>query len=192
LRAFELDEVLVADVDWSERDATRLRVKECRLAAVQLDGAELRGALVRDVDIEGGSWANARPVESELRRVTFRNTRLTGAAFANARLDDVVFTDCRLDLASFRFAKLARVRFERCRLDEADLYEAALESCALVDCSLANASIAGATFTDSELRGCDLTALGNPERLRGVRMTWHDVVDAAGVLASAVGIVVVD
>ena len=95
---------------------------------MQLDGAELRRADLRDVEIAGGSWANAEAVESVLRRVRFRNTRLTGAVFANATLDDVVFEDCRLDLASFRFAKLARVRFERCRLDEADLYEARFES----------------------------------------------------------------
>jgi len=84
------------------------------------------------------------------------------------------------------------VRFERCRLDESDLYEAKIESSSLVDTSLVGASLAEATFVDSELRGCDLTSLGNPERLRGVRMAWHDVVDAAGVLAAAVGIKVVD
>ena len=142
-------------------------------------------AELRDVAIDGGSWANASAVESVLRRVQFRNTRLTGAVFANATLDDVVFEDCRLDLASFRFAKLTRVRFERCRLDEADLYEARFESAAFSDCSLASASLAAATFVDTELRGCDLTAVGNPEQLRGVRMPWADVVEAAGVLAAA-------
>ena len=84
------------------------------------------------------------------------------------------------------------MRFERCRLDEADLYEARFESAAFSGCSLANASLAGATFADTELRGCDLTAVGNPEQLRGVRMPWADVVAAAGVLAAAVGIQVVD
>ena len=159
---------------------------------MQLDGAKLRGALLRDVDLDSGSWANAEALESELRRVRFRNTRLTGATFANAALDDVVFENCRLDLASFRFAKIARSRFEGCRLDEADLYAATLEGAAVSDCSLVRASLAEATFVDCELRGCDLTSLGNPERLRGVRMTWHDVVDATSVLATAVGIVVVD
>jgi uncharacterized protein YjbI with pentapeptide repeats len=117
-----LSERLVARADWSERDASGLRARECRFDEVQLDGAELRKANLRDLDVEGGSWANATAVESALRRVCFRNARLTGAVFANATLDDVVFRDCRLDLASFRFAKLVRVGFERCRLDEADLY----------------------------------------------------------------------
>ncbi len=192
LLGLEVSERVVADTDWSERDATGLRLGECRLDGVLLDGAGLRRGELRDVEIEGGSWANTSAVESVLRRVRFRNTRLTGAVFASATLDDVVFEDCRLDLASFRFAKLTRVRFERCRLDEADLYEARFESAALSDCSLANASLAAAAFVDAELRGCDLTAIGNPEQLRGVRMPWVDVVEAAGVLAAAVGIQVVD
>jgi uncharacterized protein YjbI with pentapeptide repeats len=192
LRGLEVSERVVANTDWSERDATGLRLKECRLDSALLDGAELRRGELRDVEIEGGSWANASAVESVLRRVSFRNTRLTGVVFANAVFDDVVFEDCRLDLASFRFAKLARVRFERCRLDEADLYEARFESAAFSACSLANASLAQVTFVDTALRGCDLTAIGNPEQLRGVRMAWADVVEAAGVLAAAVGIQVVD
>ena len=85
-----------------------------------------------------------------------------------------------------------RVGFERCRLDEADLYETSVESATLAECSLANASLAGATFVDVELRGCDLAAVGNPERLRGVRMPWADVIESAGVLAEALGIQVVD
>ena len=48
------------------------------------------------------------------------------------------------------------------------------------------------TFVDTELRGCDLTAVGNPEQLRGVRMPWADVIESAGVLAEALGIQVVD
>jgi uncharacterized protein YjbI with pentapeptide repeats len=192
LRGFEVNERLVAATDWSERDATGLRLRECRLDGMLIDGAELRRGELRDVEIDGGSWANASAVESALRRVCFRNTRLTGTVFANAVFDDVVFEDCRLDLASFRFANLTRVRFERCRLDEADLYEARFESAVFSRCSLANASLAEVTFVDTELRGCDLTAVGNPEQLRGVRMTWADVVEAAGVLAAAVGIQVVD
>jgi hypothetical protein len=38
------------------------------------------------------------------------------------------------------------------------------------------------------MRRCDLTGSINPERLRGVRMPWTDVINAAGELAAAVGI----
>ena len=59
-------------------------------------------------------------------------------------------------------------------------------------CDLTGASFAEATFARTELRSCRLEALGNPERLRGVRMPMADVVQAADVLAAAVGIEIVD
>jgi uncharacterized protein YjbI with pentapeptide repeats len=118
--------------------------------------------------------------------------RLTGAALGNGSLEDVVFADCRVDLASFRFAKLLRVRFESCRLEEADFYAASLTSVVFSNCDLTGVGLAGATFVESELRGCKLAEVGNPERLRGVRMPWSDVVLAADVLALAVGIEIVE
>jgi uncharacterized protein YjbI with pentapeptide repeats len=192
LRELELSERHVTARDWSQRDATGMRLTECRLDNVALDEATLVRAGFRDLVVNGGSWANANAADSSVRRAEFRNTRLTGVAFANATLDDVVFVDCRLDLGSFRFAKLCYVRFDGCLLAEADFYEAGVKAAAFSNCSLANASIAGVTFTDTELRGCDLTALGNAEQLRSVRMPWADVVQSADVLAAGLGIEIVE
>jgi uncharacterized protein YjbI with pentapeptide repeats len=75
---------------------------------------------------------------------------------------------------------------------EADFYEAGIKSTVYSSCSLARASLAGATFIDTELRSCDLTAIGNAERLRGVRMPWVDIVQSADVLAAGLGIEIVD
>jgi hypothetical protein len=59
-------------------------------------------------------------------------------------------------------------------------------------CSLVEASLAGVTFDDTELRSCDLSAIGNAERLRGVRMPWADIVQSADVLAAGLGIEVAE
>jgi uncharacterized protein YjbI with pentapeptide repeats len=192
LRELELSECLVDARDWSQRDATGIGLSECRLENVALDEAKVVRAQLRDVLVSGGSWANANAADASVRRVEFRNTRLTGVAFGNATLHDVAFVECRLDLASFRFAKLSHVRFEGCQLTEADFYEADVKATAFSGCSLAGASIAAVTFADTELRGCDLTELGNAERLRGVRMPWVDVIQSAGVLATGLGIEIVD
>src|SRR2546423_1784716 len=50
----------------------------------------------------------------------------------------------------------------------------------------------GASFVRSELGGCRLEAVGNRERLRGVRMPMADVVQAADVIAAAAGIQIVE
>jgi uncharacterized protein YjbI with pentapeptide repeats len=124
--------------------------------------------------------------------VELRRVRLTGAAFPDAKLEDVRFVDCRVDLTSFRFARLERVAFEGCRLEEADFYAATLISVSFAHCDLRGANFDGATFERSELRGCELDGLRGGERLRGVRMPWPDVVAAAGVFAAAIGIEIVE
>jgi uncharacterized protein YjbI with pentapeptide repeats len=188
----ELEARLLDGLDLAETDASRLSLVESRLVNVDLAGAVFRNATLRDLAVEEGSWANVRGQSATLRRVRFERVRLTGADLGRASIEDATFADCRIDLASFRAAKLVRVRFERCRMEEVDFQAAGISSCLFDDCALTRASLAEATFVRSELRGCDLGAVGNPERLRGVRMPWADVVNAAAELAEAMGIEIVD
>jgi uncharacterized protein YjbI with pentapeptide repeats len=77
-------------------------------------------------------------------------------------------------------------------MEGADLYQAHLESVLFVDCDLSGVTLSKTTFARSEMRGCDLSAIQNPERLRGVRMPRVDVIRIAGELASGLGIEVLD
>ena len=172
----------------SGRDATSLQLIESRIEDVDLSGAILRRVSIRDTVIERGNWANADASEATMTRVEIRGVRLTGAVLASAQIKDATFVDCRLDLSSFRFAQLDGVRFEDCRMEEADLYQAALTSVAFSTCDLTRASLAKATFDRCEMRDCELNGVGNPEQLRGVAMPWPDIVRSAAVLASGVGV----
>jgi len=192
LRGLDLEGVLLEQIDLSGREASNLQLVKCRLVQLDLSGAAVLGAGFRDVIAVGGSWANIRAERATLRRVQLQNLRLTGANLAGADIQDATFEDCRIDLASFRFAKLKRVAFERCQMDEVDFYDATLTSVAFTDCVLVGATLGGATFTRSEMRGCDLSGAANPGQLRGVRMPWPDVINAAGELAAAVGIEIID
>jgi uncharacterized protein YjbI with pentapeptide repeats len=187
-----LEERTLDGVDWSGRDAQGLQLSESRLPAVDLTEASLSRARLRDVLVQDGSWANLTGSGMSLSRVRFERVRLTGADLSGSRLDNVTFSDCRMDLCSFRFSTLEIVRFEGCRMEESDLYEAQLDSAAFTDCDLTGVTLTGATFADSEMRGCDLSGARGPERLRGVRMPWTDVIRIAGELAAAVGIEILD
>lgn len=192
LRGLELEACVLERIDLSERDASRLHLVECRLVQVDLSGSILKDASLRDVVAVDGSWANTHAEVATLRRVQLQKLRLTGVNLSDSTIEDTTFVDCRIDLASFRFAKLARVRFEGCRMEDVDFYEATLTSVVFDNCVLTGATWAGATFVRSEMRGCDLSGAINPEGLRGVRMPWPDVINAAGELAAAAGIEIVD
>ena len=192
LRSAEIERAVTQRLDLTGRDASGMRLRESRLVDVTLDSVSMSNARFEDVVVTGGSWANSRAAGASFRRVRLDGVRLTGAAIAESAIRDTRFVDCRADLVSFRFAKFERVQFERCRLDEADFYGATFDSAVFLNCDLTGALWAEATFVRSEMRGCELSRAGNPERLRGVRMPWPDVLNAAGVLAQAVGIEVID
>jgi uncharacterized protein YjbI with pentapeptide repeats len=192
LARVEVEAVLWERADLADADARFLRLVESRLVDVDLTGASLGQAMLRDVRVTEGSGANVKAPGVTLTRVAFERARLTGIDFSVGVLEDVTFVDCRLDLSSFQGAKLSSVRFQGCRMEEADFNGATLTSCMFEDCVLIRAGWSGAVFRRSEMRGVDLAGAGNPEFLRGVRMPLADVVNAAAELAHAVGIEIVD
>ncbi len=192
LHGLRLERVRLRGVELDERTAPDLRLAECVLDDVRLDGCEAAGLELSDVCVEGGSWANLRAVRGSLGRVEARALRATGADLAESELRDVVFESCRLDLASFRFAKLVRVAFLDCRLEEADFHGATLSSVRLERCVLAGASFENASCSRSELRDCDLGGLAGAASLGGVRMPLNDVLQLGLLLAAAAGIELVD
>jgi uncharacterized protein YjbI with pentapeptide repeats len=192
LGALQALEQRLVGLDLSGRSGDGLRLFESRVEDVDLSGSTLRRASMRDVVVDGGTWANVDASNALLHRVEIRGVRLTGAGLVGVSLRDVSFVDCRMDLCSMRFGRLERVRFDQCRMEEIDLYEAKLSSVVFTGCDLANASLAKATFASSELHECNLDGIGNPEQLRGVGMPWPDVLRSAAVLAAAVGVHVVD
>jgi uncharacterized protein YjbI with pentapeptide repeats len=192
LSGAEVEQSQLERLDLSGVDASRLQLTEARLVHVDLAGAALDHSVFRDVIVDEGSWANARARGVTLRRVELRNVRLTGVDLSEGVLEDVRFVDCRLDLASFLRVKLSQVRFQGCRMEEADFSGATLSSCVFDECGLTRTGWSDATFTRSEMRGVDLAGAVAPECLRGVRMPWADIVNAAPELAAAVGIEIVD
>jgi uncharacterized protein YjbI with pentapeptide repeats len=192
LAGLALEAAALDRADFAGQTSSEVRVDGCRLTHAEFSESNMNHVLLQDVVVSGGSWANVRVREMRMRRASFTGVRLTGATLSAAAIEDVLFTDCRIDLASFRSAKLTRVRFERCRLDEVDFGGAKLASVAFVDSTLVRALWTDATLSRCEMRGTDLTGAGNPERLRGVRMPWQDVLASAAVLAAAVGIEIVE
>ena len=67
-----------------------------------------------------------------------------------------------------------------------------LAAVAVRDGSWANVDASEASIARLEATGCELTDLAGAERLHGTRMPWPDVIQIAGLLATAAGIQIVD
>ena len=148
--------------------------------------------LISGERFSGTDCSNAELAEARVADVVLDGCRLTGLAIRGGSLRDVVVRDCRADLVSLTESGLERVTFEACVLTQADFLDARLSDVKFVDCDLSGADFRGARLTRCELRGCTLDGLVGVESLRGASMPWPDIVAAAGVLAGALGIEVLD
>ena len=164
------------------------RLKERTLLGVELDGDAVPGLHLVDVLVQGGTWSNLQAREATLERVKANGLDASGIQLPEATLHDCTFAEARLNLASFRHSVLERVAFRDCRLEESDFYGATLRSVVFERCVLTGTTVSAATFERCELRGGELESLVGGERLAGTRMPLGDVIQIAGLLASAAGI----
>jgi uncharacterized protein YjbI with pentapeptide repeats len=166
--AVELKQFVLDDVNLSEAKLDRFDLEDGSIKSCNLANLRSRGCLVARVEVE--------------------TSRLTGAVLIEPRLVDVVFRDCPVDLASFRFGRLNRVRFERCRLNEADFQGVTAEACSFIDCNMAGVELSQANFAGSAFRGCNLSGVRGLESLKGAQMAWEDVLELASAFAASLGI----
>ena len=110
----------------------------------------------------------------------------------DADLGEVLIEDCRADLATLAGANLHNARLASCDLRSTDWQEAQLRAVCLEDCDLSGADLSKARFVEVELRSCRLDGIRGAQGLRGVTMSWDDVLAAAAVFAAACGVRVRD
>jgi uncharacterized protein YjbI with pentapeptide repeats len=173
-------------------EARSIHLDEVRLSDCDLGGARLTGLGLLDCELTRCNLANLLGRDCAAVRAAIAESRMTGFAWPEGRLQDVVFRGCRMDLASLRFARLERVTFEECVLREADFQGARMSSVRFHDCDLAGASFHDARFERSELRRCRVDDLQGADGLRGVAMEWTDVVALAAPFAAALGVRVLE
>lgn len=182
----------------ADLDATALRDERgsslvgALLARADFSGAKLPNLRLVDVRLGQSNLANLDARGATLVRCELRGCRLTGSAWVEAQLTDVLMTDCVVDLAAFTSARLDRVTFDGCRLTQSDLQDLDGESVRFHGCDLGECDLTDARLRRSELRGCELRGLHGVERLRGVGVTWSDLLELAPALAGALGIRLLD
>jgi uncharacterized protein YjbI with pentapeptide repeats len=169
-----------------------LDLDEARLVACDLAGAQLSHLGLLDCELSRCDLANVLARDASFDHVRCADSRLTGLQWPEGALVDTVLSDCRADLAAFRFVRAQRVVFERCVLRDADFHAAQLESVVFVDCDLTGASFERARCRNCELRGCRLEGLRGADGLGGAALEWPAILELAGPLAAAAGILVID
>ena len=187
-----VNETELADLSLLDQRAHGVMFTAVKLSRVDLSGSNLEHLRITDGALRQCNLANVQARRASLTRVTIEGSRMTGLAVPEAALRDLTLRDCRIDLASFGFSRLERVTFEDCLLQQTDFLEAQLDAVRFHRCDLTRADFRGARLKRCEFRRSNLTGLEGVESLRGAALEWPDIVEMAGVWATALGIEILE
>lgn len=182
----------LSDVAWADQHAGGVRLEAVRLVNADLSGARLEHLRLEDCELTRCELANLEGRGTQAARVRVQESRLTGPAFLEGSLRDLVIRGCRVDLASFGFTQLIRVTFEECLMAETSFLGARLEGVRFQSCDLTRADFRDASLQYCEFAGSDLTDLQGVAHLRGAAVDMAGIVANADLWAAALGITVLD
>jgi uncharacterized protein YjbI with pentapeptide repeats len=144
------------------------------------------GVVFERVDLSSARWTEVR-----IERARFTGCRLSGLAWSEGSLGNVLFEDCRLDYASFRQVDVVGpVAFVNCTLTEASVVGGRWRSVAMDSCRLGGIEFDGCDLRGADLRGNPLDGVRGVGSLRGVTIAAEQVEQLAAALVVDLGITV--
>ncbi|WP_433170320.1 pentapeptide repeat-containing protein [Actinoallomurus sp. CA-150999] len=173
---------------WTGIQAEDIEVNRCRFTNAQIPNVVLPRARLEDVEMTRCDLANMQIVDGQMSATHLANSRLTGLAWIDCGMRDVVFTDCRANLARFRMSTLRDVTFRDCDLTEASFQAATFNGVLFENCRLIGTQFSQAKIIDARFSDCDLSGVGGVESLRGATVSAADAQSLVSALASAFGI----
>lgn len=156
--------------------------EKTRLGGTVFAKPRLQDCRLRSADLSAARWEHAR-----LRRVEISDSRLLGADWTGAVLEDVRVRSCNLDGILLAASRWRSVRLENCSLKNAALDNADLSGAVFLDCDLTGADLRGALLTGADFRGSKIGGLqAGPQELKGAIIDSLQAVQVAGILGVVV------
>jgi uncharacterized protein YjbI with pentapeptide repeats len=160
--------------------------------------------------VDGESWEDVVVVETTLagidaRALGFSDSEFDATDLSGAKLQNLFLAGCRLRRANVantvvRNGSMRQVGVDGSRLtgvtwNGGHVRESSLRDCRAVRferCDLSAADFSGARLERCEMRGCMLDGRRGVDRLRGVAMPIGDILAAAPLFATAIGVRVLE
>jgi uncharacterized protein YjbI with pentapeptide repeats len=174
-------------------EATGSRFFECAFSAVTFEASNCGRAQLRDVWVEATRWIAGDLAATDWCDVEIVGSLLAGVQMFDAQLRRVTFRESKLDSVNLRGAKLQEVQFIDCQLEHADFGGATL-----TNVSFPGSRIIAATFDRAQLQNVDfrqaseLRLAGGYDSLRGATISSAQLIDLAPAFAQALGVIVRD
>ncbi len=187
----------------NEDSITGYRVENISLMGEHLDRTSVSGSLfskvdfvslsaerfdVADCEFRGCNFTASNFPESIWNRVSIVGARCSGMQITNSVLKNITYADSKLEIANFRFSRLENVIFEDCMIDDVDFYQAKLKNIAFVNCTISKIMFMNAGMTNVDISKSSIQNIRGVQSLRGVTVSYDQLMQLAPSLAAEAGI----
>ena len=136
-------------VNLNKKKLVPVQDKKFYFDGANLQGANLEGAILNNVNFDGANLQGANLEGDRLNNVNFNKADLLEAKLEGAILDNVSFDEANLQRANLK--KINVIGYNNVSFDEANLEEANLEEAKLGDASFKKANVSRARFIQANL-----------------------------------------
>jgi uncharacterized protein YjbI with pentapeptide repeats len=167
------------------------RIRESAFTGLTFTDGSFDRTRFSDVWIDRVRWVGTSLVETNWLEATITDSAIAGVAAYGATLRRVTFRQCRISTLNLRGATLREVVFDRCEIDELDVGGASLTEVTFPGSALRRSRFPQATLKSVDFRGAsELDVAAGAESLAGAVIDTGQLLDLAPALAHALGIVV--
>ena len=184
--------VRVENTWFTTAELEKTSVSESVLSKVDFTGVTATRFDVTDCEFIGCNFTASKFPESSWHRVLIDGTRCSGLQMTTGRLKNVDFKNSKLELVNFRFSRLENVAFEDCVIDDVDFYDASLKNVEFVNCTINKITFASARMTNVDISKSTVEGINGIKSLRGVTMSYDQLLQLAPAFAAEAGIKIKD
>ncbi|GAA3646890.1 pentapeptide repeat-containing protein [Microbacterium marinilacus] len=169
-------------------DLAHSALEECLFEESAVDGLDLTGATLIDVDVRDLRAASVSARDTTIRRMRVFGGRLGTLDLSGARIAELELRDVRIDYLTLGGARGEDILVADCAIRSLDVPQATLTRVAFDGVSASEVDPRGLRAADVDMRGLDAESFLDVASLRGVTLTSAQVERLAPAFAAAAGI----
>jgi uncharacterized protein YjbI with pentapeptide repeats len=184
LESVDLVELSRDEMTWE----VRRRLDSSRVRGLRVGHWWARGLAISESVLERLDVVALSAAESGWRRVEIRDSRIGSSELFDSTWRAVHFVNSKLGYLNLRDAQVSDLQFTNCIVEDLDLIRAKATRVSFTDCRIGRIELTGATLVDVDLRGAQLTDVGDLAGLAGATVSLEQLLDLAPLMAARLGV----
>ena len=184
LEAVESCDVVRSAMSWP----IRRRLDSSRVSGLRVERWRAHGLAMAESVLERIEVVALAAADAGWRQVEIRDSRIGSWELCDAIWRSVHFHGCKIGYLNLRDAQLSDLQFTNCVIEELDLMRARATRVGFTDCRIGRLELAGSRLADVDLRGAQLSDVGDLTGLSGATVSLEQLLDLAPLMAARLGV----